>query len=75
MESHSRQILRIEERKKSLKAGLGITLRDPRRKVNLLHEVIWDRKIITEFTWYTSPTKIGKKKKFGSSFGKKKFDK
>ena len=33
---------------------------DPSRKVNYLNKVIWDRKIITEFTRTISSTRIGK---------------
>ena len=37
-----------------------ITVWDPSRKVNHLSKVIWDRKIITEFTRSISSTRIGK---------------
>ena len=44
------QILVLEERNKSKRAGLKTIVWDPSRKVNHLGKVIWDRKIITEFT-------------------------
>ena len=37
-----------------------ITVWDPSRKVNHLSKVIWDRKIITEFTRSISSPRIGK---------------
>ena len=37
-----------------------MTVWDPSRKVNHLSKVIWDRKIITEFTRSISSTRIGK---------------
>ena len=52
------QFLVSEERKKSKRAGLW--LRDLSRKVNHLRKVIWDRKILTEFTRSISSTAIGK---------------
>ena len=39
---------------------MRITVWDPSRKVNHLSKVIWDRKIITEFTRSISSTRIGK---------------
>ena len=39
---------------------MRFTVWDPRRKVNHLSKVIWDRKIITEFTRSISSTRIGK---------------
>ena len=47
------QILASDERNKSQRAA-----RDPSRKVNHLKKVIWDRKIMTEFTRSTSSTRI-----------------
>ena len=54
------QILASEERKKSKRAGLWESVWDPSRKVNHLSKVIWDTKIITEFTRSISSTRIGK---------------
>ena len=39
---------------------MRIIVCDPSRKVNHLSRVIWDRKIITEFTKSISSTRIGK---------------
>ena len=39
---------------------MRITVWDPSRKVNHLSKVVWERKIITEFTKYISSTRIGK---------------
>ena len=39
-------ILASEDRKKSKRAGLWVTARDPSRKVNQMSKAIWDRKII-----------------------------
>ena len=39
---------------------MRITIWDPSRKVNHLRKVIWDRKIITEFTRWIRSTRTGK---------------
>ena len=49
------QIIASEERNKSKRRGCN-----PSRKVNHLSKVVWDRKIITEFTRSISSTRIGK---------------
>ena len=54
------QILASEEINKSKRAGLWESVWDPSRKVNHLSKVIWDTKIITEFTRLISSTRIGK---------------
>ena len=53
------------DRKKKKEIQKSRTMRitviwDPSRKVNYLNKVIWDRKIITEFTRTISSTRIGK---------------
>ena len=50
-------ILASEEINKSRRA-VGITVRDPSHKVNHMSKIIWDRKIITEFTRSISSTRI-----------------
>ena len=54
------QIGASEERNKSNRAGLWESVRDTSRKVNHLSKVIWDRKIITEFTRCINSSRIGK---------------
>ena len=54
------QILASEEINKSTKTGVWESVWDPRRKVNHLSKVIWDRRIVTEFTRSISSTRIGK---------------
>ena len=60
-ESHCRtnsSIIGMREIQKS--RTVRITVWDTSRKVNHLSKVIWDRKIITEFTRSISSTRIGK---------------
>ena len=60
-ESHCRTNNRIRRKKRIQKSRtLRITVWDPSRKVNLLSQVVWDRKIITEFTRSISSTRVGK---------------
>ena len=60
-ESHCRTNTSVR-RKKYIQntRTVRIIVRDPSRKVNHLSKVIWDRKIITEFTRSISSTRIGK---------------
>ena len=53
------KILGAEERNKSRRTRLRITVRDPSRKVNYLSKVNWDRKIRTELPRSISSTRIG----------------
>ena len=53
------QILASEERNPK-EQDYEITVWDPSRKVNYLSKVIWDGKIITQFTRSISSTKISK---------------
>ena len=60
-ESHRRTNTSIRRKKEIQKSRtMRITVWDPSRKVNHLSKVIWDRKIITEFTRLISSTRIGK---------------
>ena len=54
------QRLASEERNKSKRAGLWVSVWDLSRKVNHMSKVIWDRKIIIEFTRPISSTRIDK---------------
>ena len=54
------QILASEEINKSKRAGLWESVWNPSMKVHYLSKVIWNRKIITEFTRWISSTRIGK---------------
>ena len=59
-ENHCRTNISIRRKKKIQKSRMvSATVRDPSRKVSHLSNVIWDRKIITEFTRYISSTRIG----------------
>ena len=60
-ESHCRTNT-IVRRKKEIQKNrtMRISVWDPSRKRNYLSKVIWDRKIITEFTRSISSTRIGK---------------
>ena len=49
------QILASEGKSKSKKAGLENQVSDPSRKFNHLIKVIWDRKIVTEFSSLSVP--------------------
>ena len=49
-----------KKKKRKNSRTVRITVRDTSRKVNHLSMVIWDRKIITEFTSSISSTRIGK---------------
>ena len=51
----------IVRRKKQIQKSrtVRVTVKDPSRKVNHLSKVVWDRKIITEFTRSISSTRIG----------------
>ena len=60
-ESHWRVNTSIRRKKEIQKSrAMRITAWDPSRKVSHLSKVIWDRKIITEFTRSISSTRIGK---------------
>ena len=60
-ESHCRTNTSIRRKKEIQKIRtMRITVWDPSMKVNHLSKVIWDRKIITEFTRLISFTRIGK---------------
>ena len=55
------QILASEEKRQIQKSRtVRVTVRSRSRKVNHLSKVIWDRKIIAEFTRSISSTRIGK---------------
>ena len=59
--SHCRTNTSVRRKKEIQKSRtMRITVWDPSRKVNHLSKVIWDRKIITEFTRSISSTRIGK---------------
>ena len=56
-ESHCRTNTSFRRKKEIQKSRtVRVTVRDPRRKVNHLSNVVWDRKIITEFTKSVSST-------------------
>ena len=60
-ESHCRTNYSIKKKKEIQKSkNKRITVWDPIRKVNHLKKVIWDRKIITDFTSLISSSRIGK---------------
>ena len=60
-ESHCRTNSSIRRKKKSKKSRtMRITVWDLDRKVNHLSKIIWDRKVITEFTRLISSSRIGK---------------
>ena len=60
-ESHCRANTSVRRKKEIQKSRtMRITVWDPSRKVNHLSKVIWDRKIMTEFTKLISSTRIGK---------------
>ena len=60
-ESHWRVNTSIRRKKEIQKSrAMRITVWDPSKKVNHLSKVIWDKKIITEFTRSISSTRIGK---------------
>ena len=60
-ESHRRTNTSVRRNKQIQKSStIRITVWDPSRKVNHLSKIIWDRKIITEFTRSISSTRIGK---------------
>ena len=54
------QMLASEERKKPKRAGLWESVLDVSRTVNHLSKIVWERKILTEFTRSISSTIIGK---------------
>ena len=59
-ESHCRTNTSVRRKKEIHKCRtVRVTGRDPIRKVNYLSKVVWDRKIITEFTRSISSTRIG----------------
>ena len=57
--SHCRTNTRVW-RNKSVKKSrtVKVTVRDESRKVNHLSRTVWDRRIITEFTWSISSSRI-----------------
>ena len=60
-ESHCRTNTSLRRNKYIQKSRtVRITIWDVSRKVNHLSKVVWDRKIITEFTSSISSTRIGK---------------
>ena len=60
-ESHCRTNTSVGRKKEIQKSKfVRFTVWDPSRKVNHLSNVVWDRKIITEFTISISSTRIGK---------------
>ena len=59
-ESHCRKTLVSEQRKKSIRAGLRVTVRDPSRKFNDLSKEIGGREIVADLSRSISSTRIGK---------------
>ena len=59
-ESHCRTNASVRRKKQIQKSKtVTVTVRDPSRKVKYLSKVVWDRKIIKEFTRSISSTRIG----------------
>ena len=59
-ESHSRINTSVRKKEIQKSRTVRITVWGPSRKANHLSKVMWDRKLITEFTRTVSSTRIGK---------------